>query len=54
MFGLVVDDLTTRGMTPSLNLLILNMGRVPEVFDSNYPGYRASGLASQVLLRLCK
>lgn len=49
LFGLLVDDLKEREVTPSMGILISNMGRIPEVFDNAFPFYRESGLGKVIL-----
>lgn len=46
---LLRDDLKERGVTPSLGILISNLGRLPEVFDNGYPGYLEAGMGSLIL-----
>ena len=54
MFKLLKDDLTRIGIKPTYTTMVHNMHRMPEVFDSAYPGYRDAGLAYIILNRLIK
>ena len=49
LFGLLADDLKEREVTPSIGIMISNMSRMPEVFDSSFPLYRESGLGKVIL-----
>lgn len=49
LFRLLVTDLKNRGVKPSLGVMLLNIRRIPEVFDNAFPGYRESGLGKVVL-----
>jgi len=49
LFGLLVDDLKEREVTPTLGILIANISRVPEVFDNSFPMYLESGLGKVIL-----
>jgi hypothetical protein len=49
LMGLLRDDLKERGVTPSLGIMVTNLGRFPEVFDAAYPDYLAAGMGQMVL-----
>lgn len=49
LFGLLADDLSSRGVRPTLGIMVMNLGRLPEVFDAQFPGYRQAGLGKMVL-----
>lgn len=49
LFTLLVSDLKGRGVSPSVNIIIVNMGRMPEVFDNAFPGYLGAGLGHVIL-----
>ena len=50
MFALVKHDLeTVIKIQPTPTTMINNLHRMPEIYDSCFPGYRACGLASMVL-----
>jgi hypothetical protein len=49
LMELLRDDLKERGLTPSLGIMVTNLGRLPEVFDNAYPGYLEAGLGDMVL-----
>lgn len=49
LFGLIADDLRGRGVNPTIGMLVVNMGRIAEVFENAFPGYLESGIASVVL-----
>lgn len=51
LMGLLMDDLSNRGVTPSLGVVVTNLQRIPEVFDTSFPDYRASGLGPLILKR---
>lgn len=46
---LLRDDLKERGVTPTLGILVSNLGRLPEVFDNAYPNYLACGMGNVIL-----
>lgn len=46
---LLRDDLKERGVTPTLGILVTNLGRLPEVFDNAYPLYLEAGLGNLIL-----
>lgn len=49
LMGLLRDDLKERGVTPSLGIMVSNLGRLPEIFDNAYPQYLEAGLGDMVL-----
>lgn len=49
LFGLIADDLRGRGVKPNIGTMVVNMGRIADVFDGAFPGYLESGIASVVL-----
>lgn len=51
IFGLLADDLKNRGVVPTVGIMIVNMGRIPEVFDDAFPGYIESNMAAVILKR---
>ena len=46
---LIIDDLKGRGVPVSLGSVIVNMPRMPEVFDTAFPNYLSSGLAALII-----
>lgn len=55
IIDLVVTDLQKRlGHQPSIGMVITNLGRVPQLYDNAYPGYRESGISRLVLEALIK
>jgi hypothetical protein len=52
LFGLLVDDLKRRGVNPMIGIIIVNMVRLPEVFNAAFPGYLEAGLGG-VILKQC-
>lgn len=51
LFSLLKDDLEKRGVSPTMGILISNMGRIQETFDASFPGYREAGIAAEKVLR---
>ena len=51
LFGLVVTDLKSRELTPSIGMLINNLPRIPSLLDAAFPDYVQGGLASIILKR---
>jgi hypothetical protein len=51
LFRLLADDLKNRGVKPTLGVMIINMKRIPEVFDNAFPLYRESGLGHVILAK---
>ena len=51
LFRLLADDLKNRGVNPSVGVMVINMRRIPEVFDSCFPGYRQSGAGYMIMER---
>lgn len=49
LLQLLVDDLNYLKVVATIGSISSNLGRVPEVFDRNFPGYREAGLAKVVL-----
>ena len=49
LFGLLADDLKERGVNPTIGIMILSLGRIPEIVDAAYPGYRESGMTDLIL-----
>lgn len=49
LFGLLADDLKGRGVAPTLGIMVVNLRRLPEVFDNAFPGYREAGLGKMIL-----
>lgn len=49
LMELLRDDLKARGVTPSLGIMVSNLGRLPEVFDNAYPSYLEAGMGSLIL-----
>jgi hypothetical protein len=45
----LISDLTAAGVTPSLRAVVLQLDKLPQVFDRMFPGYRQSGAAKIVL-----
>jgi hypothetical protein len=48
LLELLVSDLKGRGVPVSLGAVVSNLGRLPEVFDNNFPGYAEAGLCGLV------
>jgi hypothetical protein len=51
LVSLLANDLKKRKVNPTVGIIIANLGRLPEVFDNAYPGYRDSGLAWMIFAR---
>lgn len=51
LFGLLADDLKSRGVAPTLGIMVVNLKRLPEVFDNAFPNYREAGLGKMILKR---
>ena len=51
LFGLLADDLKSRGVKPSLGIMVNNLGRVAEVFDQAFPDYLAGKMGGMILKR---
>lgn len=51
LFELLYNDLVSRGVKPTLGIMIVNIGRMAEVFDAQFPGYRHAGIAASVILK---
>lgn len=49
LFTLLVTDLKGRGVSPSVNIIIVNMGRMSEVFDNSFPNYLENKLGHVIL-----
>jgi uncharacterized membrane protein YecN with MAPEG domain len=49
---LLMEDMKKRNVLISLRTLVLNLGRVPVVFDDQYPGYREAGLVGVILKQM--
>ena len=49
LFELLADDLKERGINPSIGIMVVNLGRIPEVIDAAFPDYRASGMTDLIL-----
>jgi hypothetical protein len=47
-FAALCDWLIERRLTPSLRMVILNLGNVPVALDAAFPGYAAVGLLGRV------
>ncbi len=45
----LVDDLKYLKVAVTIGSISSNLGRIPEVFDRSFPGYRQGGLAGLVL-----
>ena len=53
MFNLLASELHRMKVTVSFNSMIVNMGRIPVAFDTQFPGYRAAGVSTLVLHTIC-
>ena len=51
LFGLIITDLNNRGVTASLGMVVSNMGRLPEIVETNFPDYLKSGMGYVILKR---
>lgn len=49
LLSLLADDLKYLEVPVSIGSLSVNLGRLPELFDRSFPGYRENGLAGIVL-----
>jgi hypothetical protein len=49
LLQLLVDDLKYLKVAATLGSVSSNLGRLPEVFDRNFPDYRANGMAGMIL-----
>jgi hypothetical protein len=49
LLQLLVDDLKYLKVAITIGIVSSNLGRVPEVFDRAFPGYRQSGMAGKLL-----
>lgn len=49
LFGLLIDDLKDKRVTPTVGILIINIPRIPEVFEKAFPNYLKTGLGKLVL-----
>lgn len=54
LFGLLVDDLKGRGVTPRIGMIVVNMVRLPEVFNAAFPDYLEAGLGGIILNQYVK
>lgn len=49
MFGLLAEKLRRMKLTPTINMMIVNMGQIPVAFDAQFPGYREAGMGPVLL-----
>jgi hypothetical protein len=49
LFGLLANDLTRRGIKPSLGVMVVHLHRLSEVFGNSFPGYIEAGLGKMIL-----
>lgn len=49
MLEALMEDLKGRGVPLTLSTVTVNLSRLPQIFDSEFPGYRENGLAHLVL-----
>lgn len=49
LFELLIADLRKRGAQPTIGIMVVNLNRMPEVFNDAFPGYIDAGLAKLVL-----
>jgi hypothetical protein len=49
LLQLLVDDLKYLKVAVTIGTISSNLGRVPEVFDRNFPDYRVNGMAGMIL-----
>ena len=49
LVGLIITDLKRQKVPVSLHSVIVNLGRMPSVFEDQFPGYIQSGAAKLVL-----
>ena len=49
LLRLITDDLKARNIPVSVGSVVLNMGRIAQLFDAGFPDYRQSGLAHVAL-----
>jgi hypothetical protein len=49
LISLLIEDLREKGVKVTVGSIVCNLGRLPEVFDQNYPDYRQNQLQSLVL-----
>jgi hypothetical protein len=48
----LMDELRSRGIGVAFGTVATNIGRLPEIFDSAFPGYLESGLGFVVPLAM--
>lgn len=51
VFDLLREDLKSRGVNPTIGIMVVNMGRIPEVFDDAFPNYLQAGMGPVILKR---
>lgn len=51
LFDLLIYDLKEMGVTPSPGIVVRNMKRIPQVFDSSFPDYRVSRMGHLIVDR---
>lgn len=51
LFGLLADDLKSRGVKPTLGIMVNNLGRLAEAFNDAFPGYLTGKMGALILKR---
>lgn len=54
LMELIVDDLKGRKVPATLGSITVNLGRLPEIFESAFPGYLESGAAHLIVKAMVK
>jgi hypothetical protein len=49
LISLLIEDLRGKNINITVGSVVRNLGRLPEVFDSEFPGYRINKLQSLIL-----
>lgn len=54
LIGALIEDMRDRKVPTTLNTVVLNLSRVPQVFEDAFPGYWGSALTGLILKRMLK
>lgn len=49
LFQLLTDDLKRHGVKPTLGVMLINLKRIPQIFDDAFPDYLESGMGHVIL-----